>query len=751
MKKKEKKKTAFIKKHPQTFGLMVFLLSFLTLLSLISFKMDHPDANFLGTLGYLLGYLFTYFFGLGAVLVPLFSGFFSIFYIRNKPFKHPVSKWLHFSYGLVAACLSFNTASDFAPQMAKFFEERVLSDSIILDHFYPLVHTRYFLGGIPFYFLLKEMPFFNLLQIFSHLGTFVLTSFFMLVSLANIVEFRPTQLIKWMFSRPKKPKEVGFFSELFRIFNNRKEKISKVKNLPDLEKRLEKAWTTSKPKKIESEKEPPIYTKTKREIAIKVQKVFNGDFSGYILPSSSLLRDPVPQDMSTLKKDLLYLGKILEQTLESFGITANVGSIHYGPRIASFEVMPSSGTKVQKIKALENDIALNLKAKSTRIIAPIPGKAAVGIEIPNPQPHEVNFKELLENYQASSKKHHIPILLGKSVIGEDITTDLSRMPHCLIAGATGSGKSVCMNTIILSILMNARPDEVKLLMVDPKKVELTGYTALPHMIAPVITESHGAQAALNWLVKEMQLRYEILKQLGQRNILGFNARKRDVKKEEELSIDIPEKMPYIVAIIDEFADLMMAAQTDIETPIARIAQMARAVGIHMILATQRPSREVITGLIKANFPTRISFKVASKINSQIILDETGAERLLGNGDMLFLPPGSSHTLRVQGSYLSDEEIHQVIEAITAQSPTNYLIESFDHMGSQNFDNEAPRDSLFDLAKQTVVDTGNASTTFLQRKLKIGYARAASLMDELEDRGIVTAQDGSKPRRVLYND
>jgi S-DNA-T family DNA segregation ATPase FtsK/SpoIIIE len=365
----------------------------------------------------------------------------------------------------------------------------------------------------------------------------------------------------------------------------------------------------------------------------------------------------------------------------------------------------------------------------------------------------VSFKEMLAHYQQKPRKCAVPILLGKAINGEWVYADLAKMPHCLIAGATGSGKSVCINTVVMSILMNARPDEVKLLMVDPKKVELTQYSKLPHMIAPVITEPHGAYAALQWLVKEMQVRYEILKQLGLRNIGSFNNRKINKELEASLNIPIPEQMPFIVAIVDEFADLMMVSSADIETPIARIAQMARAVGIHLILATQRPSREVITGIIKANIPTRISFKVASRINSQIILDDTGAESLLGNGDLLFLPPGTSQLLRAQGAYISDEEINQVIRAICAQSPTNYLIPSFDSFRSldangNNDDGTKGKDALYDQALTIVLASKSASTTFLQRKLKIGYARAASLMDELEENGIIGPQEGAKPRRVI---
>ena len=303
----------------------------------------------------------------------------------------------------------------------------------------------------------------------------------------------------------------------------------------------------------------------------------------------------------------------------------------------------------------------------------------------------------------------------------------------------------------MSILLNARPDEIKLVMVDPKKVELTPYTKLPHMLAPVITEPGGACAALQWLVKEMERRYEYLKQIGVRNIDAFNTRVVDKAFEATLGVEIPEKLPYIVGIIDELADLMMVASSDIETPIARIAQMARAVGIHLILATQSPSREVITGLIKANFPTRISFKVSSRVNSQIVLDDNGAESLLGNGDMLFLPPGASHMVRAQGAYIRDEDINKVIAHICQQAPPRYIIESFDrmeHAMGGDEDEEDGADALYSQAKEIVLGTGNASTTFLQRKLKIGYARAASLIDLLEQKGIVGAPDGSKARKVL---
>ena len=332
--------------------------------------------------------------------------------------------------------------------------------------------------------------------------------------------------------------------------------------------------------------------------------------------------------------------------------------------------------------------------------------------------------------------------------------DLTKMPHCIIAGATGSGKSVCINTMIMSILMNSTPDKVKLLLIDPKKVELTFFAKIPHLIAPVITEPEGAYSALKWIVKEMKHRYEILKRLGVRNIHGFNKREIDKEFEESLEMEIPKEMYFMVAIIDEFADLMMTSSSDLETPIARIAQMARAVGIHLVLATQRPSREVITGLIKANFPTRIAFKVSSRINSQIILDENGAESLLGNGDMLFLPPGTAELLRCQGVYVCDEDIKKVVTYIQERFPTNYLFESFDRLSSDDMmqqEKAENADPLYPKALEIVFTFKTASTTFLQRKLKIGYARAASLMDALEENGIIGPQDGSRPRKILRDE
>lgn len=740
MKKKKEKQTHLFDKHPEVKGLIFLAAAIVLLLSLLSFHPDAAKENWLGIIGYGLGYGTTYVMGIGGFFLIVHLGSCGMRYLSKTGGENQRLKHFYFGALLLASCILLNLIAETRAPFPDILARKVPIETIALEQPYPQIHIRHNLGGVPLYYLYRDLPTFNLKHLLSNVGIGITFTIIWLVSLMLLTETKPSaiwhtlkRITGWIRKTSKKrPKAQIAIEEPL---------TPRVMPQPYF------------PPKAKSTPAPPAPKPTKRQRALDAQRVVNGNFTTYRLPPLSLLRTPKKVDQNLLRKDLRSAAERLEETLMSFGIEAKVGEIHCGPTITSFEVQPSVGVKVQRIKALENDIALNLEAKSIRIIAPIPGKAAVGVEIPSPIAQEVGFKELMQHYQQMRAKPQIPVLLGKTVSGEIVMSDLAKMPHCIIAGATGSGKSVCINTIVMSIVMNAKPDEIKLLMVDPKKVELTGYTHLPHMIAPVITEAHGAYAALSWLVKEMQKRYDILKQMGLRNITAFNSRKRDQKFEEALEIEIPDFMPKIVAIIDEFADLMMASSSDLETPIARIAQMARAVGIHLILATQRPSREVITGLIKANFPTRISFKVASRINSQIILDETGAESLLGNGDMLFLPPGSSHLIRAQGTYISDSEIHGIIEHICNQAPPNYLIPSFDSMPKEDLHmvagvEDETKDSLYDDALTTVVETGTASTTFLQRKLKIGYARAAALMDELEANGVISPQEGAKPRRVL---
>ncbi len=755
--------------NPDAQGLFLIALGVLGLLALWSFSFLHPTQNFLGFLGYIVALGAQSLFGMGAYLIPLYLGLLGVRLLQGQKWIHLKYDHIYFLIGLTSCCMLLTVFAESFPDKAKILDGKVVSETLAMTSPFPRTLTRLYLGGFPCYYLFSDLPLLNLQHTLSPVGTTLIFSSLALVSFLLLTRLqvlsnahkvwravlRCINYLKHIAqSKPATPLAPKVFSGL--KINNLQDKH------PPPKKKITEILKVEKPSKpapiiTTVETAPPLPALPKKEkkepIPIPTKSLMVRSDSSYKLPSPSLLANPSQKvDQPTLKKDLMQQAAVLEETLKSFGIEAKVGEVNSGPTITSFEVHPSIGVKVQKIKALENDIALNMQAKSIRIVAPIPGKAAVGVEVPALHPQEVSFKEMLLHYQQKSRRLGIPILLGKAINGEWVFSDLTRMPHCLIAGATGSGKSVCVNTIVMSILMNARPDEVKLLMVDPKKVELTQYSKLPHMIAPVITEPHGAYAALQWLVKEMQVRYEILKQLALRNISAFNNRKINKDIESALNIPIPEQMPFIVAIIDEFADLMMVSSADIETPIARIAQMARAVGIHLILATQRPSKEVVTGIIKANIPTRISFKVASRVNSQIILDETGAESLLGNGDLLFLPPGTAQLLRAQGAYISDEEINQVIQTICSQSPTNYLIPSFDSFRSLDVedDDDEPKgkDPLYEQALQIVVSSKSASTTFLQRKLKIGYARAASLMDELEQNGIISAQDGAKPRRVI---
>ncbi len=484
-----------------------------------------------------------------------------------------------------------------------------------------------------------------------------------------------------------------------------------------------------------------------REDAVHITEVANTRISDeYELPDTSLLIKPSGDTSKDNKKDILVKARLLEDTFKMFKIDAKVVEAKRGPMITRFEVQPSPGVKISKISALSDEIAMNLAATNVRILAPIPGKAAVGIEVPNKSTSIVRLREVLESEEYTEKTSPIRFGLGKSISGKDICADLSKMPHLLIAGATGSGKSVCVNTIIASILFNARPDEVKFLMIDPKVVELSIYNGIPHLILPVVTDANKAANALNWAVVEMNARYKHFAELGVRDISGYN------KKAETLSGLKP--MPRIVVIIDELADLMIVAKKKVEDLIARITQMARAAGIHLIVATQRPSVDVITGVIKSNIPSRIAFAVSSYIDSRTIIDEQGAEKLLGKGDMLFLNAGESRPIRVQGSFITDAEVESLVEFTRSQPPVEEETEEVDislDSVSMSFSDAEEEDELLISAIEFVISQEKASTSMVQRRFKIGYNRAARLIDEMEARGIIGESRGSKPREVLIDD
>ncbi|PRR89581.1 cell division protein FtsK [Bacillus atrophaeus] len=465
----------------------------------------------------------------------------------------------------------------------------------------------------------------------------------------------------------------------------------------------------------------------------------------YQMPSLDLLADPMHTGQQTDKKNIYENARKLERTFQSFGVKAKVTQVHLGPAVTKYEVYPDVGVKVSKIVNLSDDLALALAAKDIRIEAPIPGKSAIGIEVPNAEVAMVSLKEVLESKLNDRPDAKLLIGLGRNISGEAVLAELNKMPHLLVAGATGSGKSVCVNGIITSILMRAKPHEVKMMMIDPKMVELNVYNGIPHLLAPVVTDPKKASQALKKVVNEMERRYELFSHTGTRNIEGYNDHIKRSNAEEE--VKQPE-LPYIVVIVDELADLMMVASSDVEDSITRLSQMARAAGIHLIIATQRPSVDVITGVIKANIPSRIAFSVSSQTDSRTILDMGGAEKLLGRGDMLFLPVGANKPVRVQGAFLSDDEVEHIVDHVITQQKAQYQEEMIPEETTETHSEVS--DDLYDEAVELIVGMQTASVSMLQRRFRIGYTRAARLIDAMEDRGVVGPYEGSKPREVLLS-
>lgn len=488
-----------------------------------------------------------------------------------------------------------------------------------------------------------------------------------------------------------------------------------------------------------------------REQPIKTSKTFDSEktqtisikeeanYDNYKIPSVNLLNKIDKKADDNSKKKVLKNASLLEKTLADFGVEAKVNQVTVGPTITRYEIQPSPGVKVSKIVNLTDDIALSLAARSIRMEAPIPGKSAIGIEVPNETPLMVGLREVFESEEFKKFDSPLAMALGKDISGKPVIGDIGKMPHLLIAGSTGSGKSVCVNTLISSILYKARPDEVKLLLIDPKVVELANYNGIPHLLIPVVTDPKKAANALNWAVVEMNKRYKMFAENGVKDITSYNEK-------------CEEKLPKIVIIIDELADLMMASANDVEDYICRLAQMARAAGMHLIVATQRPSVDVITGVIKANIPSRIAFAVSSQTDSRTILDMGGAEKLLGKGDMLFYPLGASKPVRLQGAFISENESQNVIDFVKSQvkEEVKYEENIMDTISKVNMEKSSDEDELLSEAIEFVVESGQGSASMLQRKFKIGFNRAARLIDSMEERGIVGPNEGSKPRKVLMS-
>ena len=490
--------------------------------------------------------------------------------------------------------------------------------------------------------------------------------------------------------------------------------------------------------------------KTKQ--VLQLQHTLVVEEENYVFPSIDLLSKSEKKAIKGGTKALQETAAKLQKTLYSFGVQAKVENVSVGPAITRYELKPAEGVRVSKIANLADDIALNLAAETIRIEAPIPGKQAVGIEVPNKEKEMVPFRDVIESEEFQNNNSKLSVALGKDVAGNVLIGNIAKMPHVLIAGATGSGKSVCINTIIASILYNAKPSEVKLVMVDPKVVELSVYNGIPHLLIPVVTDPKKAAGALAWAVQEMDNRYNLFAEKGVRDLKGYNSA---IEKDGEIG-----KLPQIVVIIDELADLMMVAAKEVEESICRLAQKARAAGMHLVIATQRPSVDVITGLIKANVPSRIAFAVSSQVDSRTILDQAGAEKLLGKGDMLYFPAGEAKPLRVQGAFVSDGEVESIVEFIKSNGTATYsedILETIENNNKtdkekaleveQAADDDA--DPFLQEAISTVVETGQASTSFIQRRFKVGYARAGRIIDQMEERGVISGYQGSKPREVLW--
>ena len=512
----------------------------------------------------------------------------------------------------------------------------------------------------------------------------------------------------------------------------------------------------SKKKASEGYIEENLFKKEQEQKQEKVKEVLQLEHAltvedeHYEFPPVQLLSEGEKKSVKGGKKAVTDTAAKLQKTLYSFGVSAKVENVSVGPAITRYELKPAEGVRVSKIANLADDIALNLAAETIRIEAPIPGKQAVGIEIPNKENEIVHLRDIIDCSKFIEHKSKLAFALGKDVAGEEVVTDIAKMPHVLIAGATGSGKSVCINTLIASIIYKAKPSEVKLVMVDPKVVELSVYNGIPHLLIPVVTDPKKAAGALAWAVQEMENRYSLFASKNVRDIKGYNE---ELDKEGST-----EKLPQIVIIIDELADLMMVSSKEVEDSICRLAQKARAAGMHLVIATQRPSVDVITGIIKANIPSRISFAVSSQVDSRTILDMAGAEKLLGKGDMLFYPAGAAKPTRVQGAFISDKEVEKVVDFVKANGEATYnddILEQIEKANStdkeiEEQENDDDTDPLLMEAIEVVFETGQASTSFIQRRFKVGYARAGRIIDQMEERGIISGFQGSKPREVLMS-
>lgn len=746
-KKKRNKKT----KNKLKYEVIGLILLSIGLYSIFSILVEDP-----GTIGMVLKFILGFLFGQGSAIFVIILILISLSLLRqSKPFQ-----WNRKISAIVIVGINYCIFQ------YVFIIQDILSGPFDLQAFHiawenALLNAD---GGI-LGLLLASM----LVSLFSQAGTIiilVLTTIITFIlftqkSFMTIIKESAHLICNWLkevknailefITHPKKGKEETEVA-IYGVEDSSKEENSpaniktKIQQLDEKIKILDYTQKSESKKSIDDTNED---TNIEEKENLNTEALNNHpytattNFSQYKFPSIDLLNKSIGEKTANNKEKVLNNAKALEKTLSDFGVQAKVMQVDIGPTITRYELQPSPGVKVSKIVNLTDDIALNLAASGVRIEAPIPGKAAIGIEVPNQDTSAVYIRELLEEDAFRSFSSSLAFAVGKDIAGKALVSDITKMPHMLIAGATGSGKSVCINSIITSVLYKATPEEVRLILIDPKVVELNIYNGIPHLLIPVVTDPKKAAGALNWAVQEMTERY---KKFAECNV-------RDIDRYNELFQDQSDKkMPQILVIIDELADLMMVSPHEVEDAICRLAQMARAAGIHLIVATQRPSVDVITGVIKANIPSRIAFAVSSQMDSRTILDMGGAEKLLGKGDMLFYPVGEAKPLRVQGAFISDKEVESIVEYVKNQNDASYNDEIIEEIQSKNqkqdIDDEG--DELLPKAIELAVENQQISISMLQRRLRIGYARAARIIDEMEDRNIIGGYEGSKPRKVLIS-
>lgn len=760
-KKVAKKKVKQTTRNTDIHGIIGIALSLLLMLGLYT--------NAVGYFSYISKTIFVSLLGLGAFMLPIYLLYLSFIYIKNKG-SIIINRSLVLITVIIVNTLILVQALNFDSYYIK---------SNIMGSIKAIIYSNScFHSGILGFLI--SLP---IILLIGTVGTYIMNFFIYLICLILIfnitledigIEMKNKAKRKSSKNRDVKPikeskekfielapksetNEVQEKNEFISGINNKIKILDFMKNAALDEDEVQSPENQVAAETVELDNSTNTKSK-KNELDNKVKESINKelnekisqnntDISKYDYPDSNLLNSNSKGKMNKEdKQELLSNVDKLEETLNSFGVEANILQVTKGPSVTRYELQPKAGVKVSKIVNLADDIALSLAANGVRIEAPIPGKSAVGIEVPNRELSPVSIRELIDSEEFINSNKKLAFALGKDIAGKCVVGDLSRMPHMLIAGATGSGKSVCINTMIISLLYKYSPQEVKLLMIDPKVVELNVYNGIPQLLIPVVTDPKKAAAALNWAVNEMTRRYKLFADNGVRNIESYNG------LFEKGTVE--EKLPSIVIIVDELADLMMACPKDVEDYICRLAQMARAAGMHLVIATQRPSVDVITGVIKANIPSRISFAVSSQIDSRTILDCSGAEKLLGKGDMLYYPLGEAKPVRIQGCFISEEEVENVVNYIkSSEEPVEYENEIIEHINSETVEsnseaNNEDKDELIDEAIRIVVEYNQVSTSFLQRKLKIGFNRAARIVEQLEEMSIIGPKEGSKPRQIL---